>query len=305
MSPGDVAAVHELGRRGFSDVRAFVSERAASLRGLLVEGVELVHGTLDPDPPLAAGVVLVPWPNRVEEGRWMLDGTPRQLELTEPELGNANHGLLSRTRYTVVERDHDHIRLTAPVVSSAGYPFDLDTSVVYRVADRGIVVRHEITNRSERAAPVAIGAHPYLRLGADPVDSLVLTINATHALDLDDRHIPRGEFEVEGTSFDLRQGKRVGDAVDHACYTGLGEQDGLVVHTLRTPDGREMELWADPVFAYVQVYVTQDFPGIDGHEVAVAVEPMTAPPNALRSGVGLRWVDPGATWVAEWGIRLR
>ena len=37
---------------------------------------------------------------------------------------------------------------------------------------------------------------------------------------------------------------------------------------------------------------------------AVAIEPMTAPADALNSGVGLRRLNPGETWTLEWGITL-
>ncbi|MCU1440502.1 MAG: aldose epimerase [Rhodoglobus sp.] len=300
----DVAALHRLGGDAPGDARAVVSERAASLRGLTVGGVELVQGTLEPEPPLGAGMVLVPWPNRVEGGRWPLDGRIRQLELTEPELGNANHGLLASTRYDVVATSARSLTLAAPVAHSAGYPFDLATTVAYELEATGITVRHGITNLSDRPAPVAIGAHPYLRLGSVPVGELVLTIDAGTALDLDERHIPRGSIDVTGTPFDLRSGRRVADAVEHASYGGVAAHDGTVVHRLTAPDGREVQLWAEAVFEYVQVYVTDEFPGPDGDELAIAVEPMTAPPNALQSGDGLRWLEPGETWTAAWGIRL-
>ncbi|MCU1409744.1 MAG: aldose epimerase [Rhodoglobus sp.] len=300
MTGTEVAALHEL--RGSTGATAVVSEHAASLRRLTVDGVELVRGTLDEQPPLGAGMVLVPWPNRVEEGRWPLDGRMQQLELTEPELGNANHGLLTDTRYAPVAASPDGVTLAAAVDGGDGYPFELDTSVEYRLVGPGIRVTHRITNRSDRPAPVAIGAHPYLRLGDSPVGELVLTIEADRALDLDERHIPRGSFDVAGTQFDLRRGRSVADAVPHACYTALRTYDGLVMHRLRAPDSREVQLWADEVFAYAQVYVTPEFPGAEGG--AIAVEPMTAPPNALRSGEGLRWLEPGETWTASWGIRL-
>ena len=296
----EVAALHEL--RSATGVTAVVSERAASLRRLTVDGVELVRGTLDEVPPLGAGMVLVPWPNRVEGGSWQLDGRMQQLELTEPELGNANHGLLARTRYEPIAAQTDGVTLAAAVHGSDGYPFELDTSVEYRLEGPGIRVTHRITNRSGSPAPVAIGAHPYLRVGDSPVDSLVLTIDADRALDLDERHIPRGSFDVAGTQYDLRQGRRVAEAVPHACYTAIRSHGGRVVHSLRAPDSREVRLWADEVFAYAQVYVTDEFPDAVGP--AIAVEPMTAPPNALRTGEGLRWLDPGETWTAGWGILL-
>jgi aldose 1-epimerase len=297
-----IATLHEL-HSGYG-VSAVVSEQGASLRSLIVDGVELVRGTLDAESPFAAGIVLVPWPNRVADGQWLLDGKVRQLELTEPELGNANHGLLASTRYKAISSDAGGVILAAPIASSRGYPFDLATSVEYRVVEKGIRVRHQLTNLSPARAPVAIGTHPYLRLGDVPIDELVLTLSATRAFRLDERHIPRGSFEVAGTDFDLRAGRPVGEAVDHACFADLAVHDGEVTHRLAAPDGRAVELWAEAAFAYAQVYVTREFPGPTGPEVAIAVEPMTAPPNALQSGEGLRWLRPGQTWGASWGIRL-
>ena len=61
-----------------------------------------------------------------------------------------------------------------------------------------------------------------------------------------------------------------------------------------------VELWADPDFAWVQVFTPDDHPG---RGRAVAVEPMTCPPDALNSGTGLLVVEPGRTWTGSWGIR--
>lgn len=296
-----VAGVHQL---TLGDVTAIVSETAASLRSLIVDGVHLVRGTLDEQPPLGAGAILVPWPNRVEGGRWALDGDPQQLDLTEPELDNANHGLLASTRYAVQDGEPDRIALSAPVHAGRGYPFELATSVEYRLTGDGVEVTHTIENRSDRAAPVALGAHPYLRLGDIEVGDLVLQLKASRALTLDDGHIPRGSTDVAGTPLDLRIGRLVRDVVPHGCYTDLELEDGLVQHSLRAADGQEVRLWAEAVFTHVQVFVADDFPTPAGAVTAIAIEPMTAPPNALRTGESLRWLDPGETWTARWGIRL-
>ena len=296
-----VAGIHELVS---GSVVADVSETAASLRRLSVGGVDLVRGTLDDEPPLGAGMVLVPWPNRVEGGWWALDGDPQQLELTEPELGNANHGLLARARYSVRERGTDRVLLAAPVRATQGYPFDLATAVEYRLADDGVEVTHTIDNLTSRPAPVAIGAHPYLRLADLAVGDLVLRLRAGRALTLDDGHIPRGSTDVTGTPLDLRTGRLVRDVVPHGCYTELELEAGLVQHRLQAADGRAVVLWAEPVFTHVQVFVTGEFPTPTGPATAIAIEPMTAPPNALRTGESLRWLEPGERWTARWGIRL-
>ena len=42
----------------------------------------------------AHGAPLIPWPNRLADGRYSFDGADHQLALTEPERHNAIHGLM-------------------------------------------------------------------------------------------------------------------------------------------------------------------------------------------------------------------
>ncbi|MBB5791691.1 aldose 1-epimerase family protein [Jiangella mangrovi] len=285
--------------------RAVVSEYAAALRSLTVGGTELIepHVT-DGPPPLAAGAVLVPWPNRVDGGRWMLGGVEQQLDITEPEAGHAVHGLLLRTRYTRGSCTAASVTLAAPVAPQPGYPFTLETSVEYELTPDGVIVRHRLRNAGADTAPVALGTHPYLRIGDVPARDLTLTVPAGRAFRIDDRFIPTGTYDVTGTDDDLRGGVPVGDAPGHACFTDLAVSGGVITSALRAPDGRSVELWQEPAFGYVQMWVTDSFPGPGGPADAVAVEPMTAPPNALRTGEALRWLLPDETWTLTWGLRL-
>jgi hypothetical protein len=57
--------------------RAVVTEIAASLRALEIEGVALLQDyPAWCAPPSCAGWVLVPWPNRVASGKWSYNGVP-------------------------------------------------------------------------------------------------------------------------------------------------------------------------------------------------------------------------------------
>lgn len=288
-------------------VDATITELAAGLRELRVDGVDLVESYgLDTISPQGAGIVLVPWPNRVEDGAWSLDGVSQQLDLTEPSLHNASHGLLRNTGYRVIERSADAITLGAGVFPQHGYPFRLDTSVRYALEADGIRVTHEIRNLSDRSAPVAIGTHPYLRVGAADVADLTVTIDASQHLVFDERLIPRSTHQVDAAT-DLRGGARVGDLELNDAYTGIPSG---TAHRLTAPDGTSTELWADDAFGYLQVFTSRVFPShihpADGApRLAIAIEPMTAPPNALASGEGLVWVEPGASFSASWGIRYR
>jgi aldose 1-epimerase len=285
-------------------VSATVTELAASLRALRVGGVALVHEYPDDlIPPYGAGIVLVPWPNRVREGRWTLNGKEQRLDLTEPSTGNATHGLLRNTGYRVTDRAEHAVTLAATIFPQHGYQFLLETSVRYELTANGIEVAHGIVNAGTDAAPVAIGTHPYLRVGDTPSDELTVTVPASTWYPLDESFIPIGRESVDGTDVDLRGGKRLKGASLNTAFTDLDLTDGEHRSRLTAPSGESTELWGDESFAYVQVFTQPSFTGLSGTEFAVAMEPMTAPANALATGEGLRWLAPGEQWVARWGVR--
>lgn len=289
---------------GNGRVEAVVSPLAASLRRLTVDGRDLVEPTDGvPGLPGMSGATLAPWPNRVDGAVWWQGERRHQLELSEPELGNANHGLLAGTRFDVGEGGVDAVELTAPIRQPPGYPFDLDVTVTYRLHGAGIAVTTAVTNVGAEPAPVALGAHPYLRVGDAPAETLTLTLDASHAYRLDARHIPRERFDVTGTAWDLRSPTPVTAAPGHATFE-RETTTGRVVHALTAPGGERVELIADQEYRWAQLYLAPDFPSEAGPRLAVAVEPMTAPPNALRTGEGIRWVAPGETWRVGWGLRL-
>ena len=280
--------------------RAIITEVAAGLRSLEIAGTQVVETFAEEAiPPLGCGIVLVPWPNRIADGAWSLGGVRQQLDLTEPVRRHAIHGLLRHTAYQVLDRSDEAVTLAATVFPRRGYPFLLDTTVRYELVDGGIAVTHGIRNESVAPAPVAIGAHPYLRIGDVPVADLTLTLAAATHFEVDDRLIPIGESAVDGTACDLRAGRRVGGLHLDDGFGGVTPIDGRARHTLTAPDGRFVQLWQDAEFGFVQVFTTDRFPG---RELAIALEPMTAPANAFNSGQGVRWLEPGETWQASWGI---
>ncbi len=283
--------------------RAEVGTVAAVLRSASVGGVaitETVDGT--GAPPFGCGIVLAPWPNRVRDGRWSLDGTAHELDLTERSRGNALHGLLRSTDYAVREHSDDAVTLGALIAPQHGWPFLLDTWVRYEVRADGLTVTHGVANLGDRRAPYAVGAHPFLRVGDAPVDDLVLTIAAASYFDVDDRLNAVAELPVDGTRFDARAGVRVGDFDYDTAFGGVTHRDGASAW-LTAPDGATVELVQDVDWGFVQVFTTPEFPRRGGTGRAIALEPMTAPPDALNSGQGLIWLEPGATSEGSWGLR--
>ncbi len=288
---------------GRGPVTAVVAELAASLRHLRVGDVELVQDyARDALPSQASGIVLVPWPNRVRDGRWTLDGAVQQLDLTEPARGNASHGLLRNTGYRVTDRSDAAVTLSASVFPQHGYPFHLETSVRYELVEDGLVVRHGVRNAGDGVAPVGIGCHPFLRVGDTPMRQLTVTVAAERMLVADERSLPVGEVPTAGSDRDPRAGLPLAAAELDTTYTGLQQVDGRVRHRLTAPSGEAVELHADPAFAWAQVFTSSVYETDEGRVDAVAIEPMTCPPDALNSGAGLTWLEPDEQWLVDWGL---
>lgn len=284
------------------ELRAVITSVAAGIRHLSIDEVDLVPGFAeDQRPPQGSGIVLVPWPNRIRDGRWQHDGATQQLALTEPALGNAIHGLLRYTAYAAIAREADSVTLAATVYPQPGYPFLLDTAVHYELVSDGLEVSHYIENVGDDTAPVAIGAHPYLSIGDVPTADLTLRVGAASRFELDERKLPIAEVPVDGTPYDLRDGARVGDLTLDDAWGEVTFDDGTSRHSLTAPDGRSVAIEADDRFGYVQVFTSRAYPG---HDLAVAIEPMTAPADAFNSERGLVRLAPGERLEAKWAIRF-
>ncbi|KHL02239.1 aldose 1-epimerase family protein [Sinomonas humi] len=279
---------------------AVITELAAGLRSFEIDGVQLTETYSDGQiPPGAAGITLAPWANRIEDGRWMLDGTVQQLDITEPSKNNASHGLLRNTGYELLEHEDARVVLEGTVFPQHGYPFLVRHRVEYRIDDAGgLHVRQMLANDSEQSAPFVLGAHPYLRLGDVETGELTLTVRAERRLVPDERQIPRATAAADG-EWDLSAGRRVGTLDLDSAYTGLTFEGGAARATLTSPDGRSVWLWQDIRCRYTHVFVTRRYPGRD---IAVALEPQTGPANAFNSGEDLGWLAPGGQSAMEWGI---
>lgn len=285
------------------DAYAEIGTVAAVLCALRIGGVDLTEPLpreVAP-PPFCSGIALAPWPNRVRKGRWVLDGQVQQLDITEPSRGGALHGLLEFAEYEVRERTDASITLGATIHPQHGWPFLMDTWVRFELAPDGLTVTHGARNLSTARAPFAAGTHPYPRIGEFDVAELALTVAADEYLEVDEVLDPIAWHEVSGGT-DLRGGVRVGDLALDTAFRGL-RPDAQVTATLTAPDGSKLEVWQDDDWRYLQVFTTSEFPRTGGVGTAVAIEPMTAPPDALNSGDDLIWLEPGAHYEGRWGFR--
>lgn len=288
-----------------ADQEAIVVEVGGGLRGYQVAGESVVDGyEVDELCPAGAGQVLAPWPNRVRDGRYTFAGSAYQLPLTEPARHNAIHGLVAWLRWSCVESTESSATVECDLPAQPGYPWPLRLRTVWTVGEQGLVASHSATNQGGAPAPFGFGAHPYLRLAGVRVDDLVLHLPARNRLLSDARQLPIGVAKVAGTEYDFTRPRRIGATV---LDTAFGEvqrgPDGRSVVRLSTVDGTwAVEVWADSSFRWWQVFTADTLPGQRCRR-SVAVEPMSCPPDALRSGRDVVVLGPGDTWHGSWGIR--
>src|SRR5262245_21247335 len=92
------------------DQRAVVVEIGAGLRVWEAGGRALLDGYAEDEMCRSGrGQVLIPWPNRIEDGRYEFDGEQFQLALTEPKSGNAIHGLVRWVAWSAREQHPDPV----------------------------------------------------------------------------------------------------------------------------------------------------------------------------------------------------
>lgn len=287
-------------------MRATVVEVGGGLREFAVGD----RPVLDPFPLDAMsdgghGQVLLPWPNRVADGRYRFDGVEHQLDLSEPGRHNAIHGLVRWRTWRAEVEAADRVVMGMRLHPTPGYPFTLDVRAAYALGSDGLTATLEATNAGDTDCPFACGQHLYLSPGAGTIDACLLSFEAERRIVCDaTRQLPAGRESAARGPFDFRSGRTIGDQAIDCAFEGLSRDGaGRAWLRLRGHDGRWAELWQDEAFPLVQIY-TGDSLAPHRRRQGLAAEPMSAPPNALQSGEGLARLRPGDRFVARWGLRL-
>ncbi|MHB0929236.1 MAG: aldose epimerase family protein [Candidatus Nanopelagicales bacterium] len=274
----------------------------AALSAFTVDGRDIVRADSEQARVEAySGVTLAPWPNRLAGASWEFQG--RELAGTQNEpRGNGLHGLVYDRRFDVTERTTDSIRLSCLLGEDAVYPFAVRLDVLYALDRQGLSITYEVTNLGPIWAPIALGAHPYFPYD----DSCQLHLMASSVFQNDEKLIPTGRMlssSVIGVHPDGSTplaGFRADD-----CFSGLArDAEGHARTSLLYGDGWTTTLWQDRAFPFIQIFTTPTFAFDTGVAPAIAIEPQTAPANALKSGIDLHWLQQAETWLVRWGIAV-
>jgi aldose 1-epimerase len=294
------------------DHQAVVVGVGGGLRTYTFRGHDVLAG-YPPDAKCSGGrgQLLMPWPNRIRDGGYSTPGQSHQLALSEPERGNAIHGLVRWATWSPLPgalQDQNTITLVCRLPPQQGWDWSLDLRVTYVLTDEGLMVTPCAVNVGTGAAPFGFGAHPYLSVGEERVDEVELGIPAASLLKVDDRFLPKEIAAVDGTDRDFREPQLLGETVLDTAFTNVtADADGRWrVHLTHAQTRRAVTMWAEATaYPWVQVFTGDSLPAGARRTTGIAVEPMTCAPDAFNSGDGLLVLEPGQQFTASWGITPR
>ncbi|TCC17346.1 aldose 1-epimerase family protein [Kribbella speibonae] len=276
---------------------ATVVSVGGGLRDLTYDGrpVLLAYGE-DEAAHAGLGQHLFPWPNRITDGQYTFEGADQQLYLTEPARQNAIHGLTRWANWVRLDDGSDGATVAVGhrLHGQPGYPHQLELRLDYHLTDR-LTVTATATNVGRSTAPYGYGAHPYLSVGR-LIDECVLEFTAAQRLEASaDRMAPVGLTPVEGSPYDFRAARPIGSTSIDNAFTGL---DGEWTVSLTDPDsGARSVLTSDTPWM-------QLFTGEAVGRTALAVEPMTCPPDAFRTGQDLVVLKPGDSHTTSFQVSV-
>ena len=287
------------------DHRATITEVGANLRAYAVGGRDVVVPFGEHEiAPAFHGAVLVPWPNRLADGRFAYDGATYQLPITEPERGTALHGLGCWERWTLVTRDAAAVTLELALVPVPGYPFAVRVRITYALSDAGLHVRTVATNEGTTPAPYGVGFHPWLSPAGADLDDCQLRLDALTRVTTDDRLLPTGTEPAAG-DFDFRTSRPLrGIALDDAYVDVIRDAGGLSWMRLAAPDGRTAAVWMDASMGTWQVCTGDALTDVAARRSGLAAEPMSCIADAFRTGDRLVHLAPGGHHEVTWGATL-
>ncbi len=289
------------------DQRVVVAEVGATLRTYVTGGVPVIEGfAADERATGGRGQVLFPWPNRLGEGEWEFSGRRGRPQLDSSQPATANHGVIRWRPFHIDSINQNRCSLSLLLHPSPAYPFLVSLEVAYHLGSLGLTVTSTITNRDEVPIPVGLGFHPYLAVTTPTIEGAEILVPANAYLGVTPEMLPNGEIlPVSGGLRDFRSLRSVSGHEIDTTFTELERDDkGLATVVVRDARGGEVELSVDRNFPYILVY-TGDQLEKGRRRTGIAVEPMTCPPDALRSGKDVVVLEPGQRWAGSWRVRRR
>lgn len=185
------------------------------------------------------GALIGRYGNRINLGRFTLDGV--EYQLPQNNYGHCLHGGPKGFHHSVwnaTQPNDTTLELTLHSPDGeAGFPGNLDVKVVYTLtSDNALCLQYTAT--TDKPTVVNLTNHSYFNLSGNAANDVLndtVQFDADAFTPIDSTFMTWGEIRpVEGTPFDFRAGKTVGqdiEADDEQLKNGLGYDHNMVLNT--------------------------------------------------------------------------
>ena len=273
-----------------NEVSAVISTEGAALIGLSVDNFNLIEpNTRD---GLYAGKILAPWPNRIKDGKYTFNKKDYQLPVNEVSKNNSLHGLVANCQWDVIFQDQSKVILQHLLNQPDIYPGKLQLQVSYEIIEQGVEISVLSENVGDISAPYGVSIHTYLVAGALVKNNeLLLQLPSDQFLEVDaERLLPIKLQPVTGANFNFVSLKKISNLfIDHAFKYSSDYPRSI---SLLNAEGQGAEVIFDEQSNWIQIHTADRDLRADSR-MAVAIEPMTCPPDAFNSGIDLIVLEPG------------
>lgn len=282
----------------FGEYSAVVAHEGAALKTLHFQGSEIVSVPLPVSDFSFAGSTIAPWPNRLEDGSWTLDGKVLQGSVNEKANNNALHGLTVRSHFSLLTQSESSATFSFVLKPSDVYPFEVELMVDYSLNERGLTCSFTARNLGAHAAPIGYATHPYFAFD----EGSALRVKARKAAVNSERQLPIGEQELSALGLRFGEFVPLSELQLDDCVFDFAPGASITSIT-RPAINKTVDVWQDEHCGYLMLFTRRPKTAGDYPEL-LAVEPQTCPANALRSGTDLVWLEPEASHSVSWGIRV-
>lgn len=243
---------------------------------------------------------LIPFPNRVEDGKYSWNEVVYELEIDLPLQNHAIHGFIKNKKMKVIKEVADERMASITLAyehkgSTRGYPFKFYVEIVYTLHKGGFACQTMVENKDNVDIPMGDGWHPYFRTGSH-IGRLYLKLPSKEIVEADNRQIPTGE-KMPFTEFNKE--RLIGDKSFDDCFTVEGK-DTASTEIFDKDKNLRIRLWqetGDKKYNFVQLFTTPS-------RSTIAIEPMTCNVNAFNNQDGLIALSPKESFRASYGVSL-
>ncbi|MBM3647855.1 MAG: aldose 1-epimerase [Alphaproteobacteria bacterium] len=264
-------------------------QAGGSIAGLSVDGVGEVLRPMTVEAAAsqcgseAACYPLVPFSNRIAEGRLAFDGQERRLAANWPGQRHPMHGEGWARSWRVARRGGDVAELIHEHDGVTGWPFRYRARQTFQLADDALSVGMMLENLEPRVVPGGIGLHPFFVRD----DDTELAFQAASVWLADAELLPTERAAVP-SRWDYAAPRRVQSGLDN-CFEGW-DGSASIVWPRR---GLRLTLQASLPFRHLVVYTPPDRPYF-------CVEPV----SHANGKVGEALLAPGAALAGDVVFRL-